>query len=113
MSGTFAAQHRQPKHNPLPRCTREHVSLGVGVVTGVVLSLINKGGIMRTILESKTGRALTKGKQAMFWFAFVPMHRSISRDELLLEYLKTTKTGTDLIPPGVGENGFVGEGMFA
>ena len=35
------------------------------------------------------------------------------RDEMLLEYLKTTKTGTYLIPPGVGETGFVGEGMFA
>ncbi len=41
------------------------------------------------------------------------MHRSMSRDEMLLEYLKTTKTGTYLIPPGVGETGFVGEGMFA
>lgn len=44
---------------------------------------------------------------------FATVHRSMSRDEMLLEYLKTTKTGTYLIPPGVGETGFVGEGMFA
>ena len=45
--------------------------------------------------------------------SFATVHRSMSRDEMLLEYLKTTKTGTYLIPPGVGETGFVGEGMFA
>lgn len=44
---------------------------------------------------------------------FATVHQSMSRDEMLLEYLKTTKTGTYLIPPGVGESGFIGEGMFA
>ena len=44
---------------------------------------------------------------------FATVHQSMSRDEMFLEYLKTTKTGTYLIPPGVGETGFVGEGMFA
>lgn len=43
---------------------------------------------------------------------FATVHQSMSRDEMFLEYLKTTKTGTYLIPPGVGESGFVGEGMF-
>ena len=43
---------------------------------------------------------------------FATVHQSMSRDEMFLEYLKTTKTGTYLIPPGVGEAGFVGEGMF-
>ena len=44
---------------------------------------------------------------------FATVHQSMSRDEMFLEYLKTTKTGTYLIPPGVGEEGFVGEGLFA
>lgn len=44
---------------------------------------------------------------------FATVHQSMSRDEMFLEYLKTTNTGTYLIPPGVGETGFVGEGMFA
>ena len=44
---------------------------------------------------------------------FATVHQSMSRDEMFLEYLKTTKTGTYLIPPGVGEEGFIGEGMFA
>ena len=44
---------------------------------------------------------------------FATVHQSMSRDEMLLEYLKTTKTGTYLIPPGVSENGFIGEGMFS
>lgn len=44
---------------------------------------------------------------------FAKVHQSMSRDEMLLEYLKTTKTGTYLIPPGVDDTGFVGEGMFA
>lgn len=44
---------------------------------------------------------------------FATVHQSMSRDEMFLEYLKTTKTGTYLIPPGVGQEGFIGEGMFA
>ncbi|WKD57159.1 putative deferrochelatase/peroxidase EfeN precursor [Corynebacterium capitovis DSM 44611] len=44
---------------------------------------------------------------------FATVHRSMSRDEMFTEYLKTTNTGTYLIPPGVGAEGFVGEGMFA
>lgn len=44
---------------------------------------------------------------------FARVHKSMSRDEMFVEYLKTTNTGTYLIPPGVGAEGFIGEGLFA
>lgn len=44
---------------------------------------------------------------------FARVHKSMSRDEMFTEYLKTTNTGTYLIVPGVGDEGYIGEGMFA
>lgn len=44
---------------------------------------------------------------------FARVHKSMSRDEMFTEYLKTTNTGTYLVAPGVGAEGFVGEGLFA
>lgn len=40
--------------------------IAVAMITGMVLSLSNENGKLRTMLEDKTGIALTKGKQAMF-----------------------------------------------
>lgn len=43
---------------------------------------------------------------------FARVHTNMARDDLFVEYLKTTNTGLYLVPPGVGEEGFVGEGLF-
>ncbi|WP_165165282.1 Dyp-type peroxidase [Corynebacterium qintianiae] len=44
---------------------------------------------------------------------FATVHRSMSRDEMFTEYLKTTGTGTYLVPPGVGPQGYIGETLLA
>ena len=44
---------------------------------------------------------------------FARVHRSMSSDDMFVEYLKTTNTGTYLVPPGVSREGFLGEGLFA
>lgn len=44
---------------------------------------------------------------------FARVHKSMSRDGMFTEYLKTTNTGTYLVPPGVGDDGYIGEGLFA
>lgn len=43
---------------------------------------------------------------------FARVHRSMARDDMFIEYLKTTNTGVYLIPPGVGAEGYVGQGLF-
>ncbi|MDR7328617.1 Dyp-type peroxidase [Corynebacterium guangdongense] len=40
------------------------------------------------------------------------VHRNMARDAMFTEYLKTTNTGVYLIPPGVGGEGFIGEGLL-
>lgn len=58
-------------------------------------------------------------KAGLFFIAFTKtpgrfarVHTSMARDDLFVEYLKTTNTGVYLIPPGVGPEGFIGEGLF-
>lgn len=44
---------------------------------------------------------------------FARVHQSMAKDEMFVEYLKTTGSGVFLIPPGVGSTGYVGEGLLA
>lgn len=64
--------------------------IAVAMITGMVLSLSNENGKLRTMLEDKTGIALTKGKQAMFWLAFVAVAREGIELTLLLWGWTTT-----------------------
>ena len=43
---------------------------------------------------------------------FAQVHRNMSRDEMFVEYLKTTGSGVYLIPPGVGPEGYVGQALL-
>lgn len=43
---------------------------------------------------------------------FAKVHRNLARDDMFVEYLKTTASSVFLIPPGASENGYVGEGLF-
>lgn len=76
--------------------------IAVAMITGMVLSLSNKGGKLRTMLEDKTGVALTKGKQAMFWLAFVAVAREGIELTLLLWGWMTTPSAVIGAFAGIG-----------
>ncbi|AWB84543.1 Dyp-type peroxidase domain-containing protein [Corynebacterium liangguodongii] len=44
---------------------------------------------------------------------FATVHRSMAHDDMFVEYLKTTNTGTFLVPPRVGTEGYIGQPLFA
>jgi len=44
---------------------------------------------------------------------FAAVHTNMARDDMFVEYLKTTSSAVFLAPPGVASGGFVGEGLFA
>ncbi len=55
----------------------------------------------------------------LFFIAFVNsperfsrVHRSMSRDDMFVEYLKTTGTGVYLVPPGIDDGQYVGQQLF-
>ena len=55
----------------------------------------------------------------LFFIAFVSspdrfsrVHRSMSRDDMFVEYLKTTGTGVYLVPPGIDDGQYVGQQLF-
>lgn len=76
--------------------------IAVAMITGMVLSMSNKGGKLRTMLEDKTGVALTKGKQAMFWLAFVAVAREGIELTLLLWGWMTTPSAVIGAFAGIG-----------
>lgn len=43
---------------------------------------------------------------------FARVHQNMARDDMFLEYLKTTSSSVFLIPPGVGPEGYVGQALF-
>ncbi|MFD5867500.1 Dyp-type peroxidase [Corynebacterium sp. NPDC060344] len=43
---------------------------------------------------------------------FARVHQNMARDDMFLEYLKTTSSAVFLVPPGVGAEGYVGQGLF-
>lgn len=64
--------------------------IAVAMITGMIVSLSNENGKLRTMLDDKTGIALTKGTQAMFWLAFVAVAREGIELTLLLWGWTTT-----------------------
>jgi deferrochelatase/peroxidase EfeB len=44
---------------------------------------------------------------------FAAVHTNMARDDMFVEYLKTTSSAVFLVPPGASEGGFVGERLFA
>lgn len=44
---------------------------------------------------------------------FAKVHRNMARDDLFVEYLKTSGSAVFLIPPGVAENESIGDKLFA
>lgn len=55
----------------------------------------------------------------LFFIAFVAspdrfarVHTNMARDDLFIEYLKTTSTGVYLVPPGIAEGDYVGQPLF-
>lgn len=43
---------------------------------------------------------------------FAQVHKNMARDDMFIEYLKTHSSGVFLVPPGVAEGGYVGQGAF-
>jgi deferrochelatase/peroxidase EfeB len=43
---------------------------------------------------------------------FATVHTNMARDDMFVEYLKTTSSSVFLVPPGIGEGGYVGQGLF-
>lgn len=44
---------------------------------------------------------------------FARVHRNMARDDMFIEYLKTTNSGVYIVPPGLADSAnFVGEGLF-
>lgn len=64
--------------------------IAVAMITGMIVSLSNEQGKLRTMLDDKTGTALEKGRQAMFWLAFVAVAREGIELTLLLWGWTTT-----------------------
>ncbi|MCQ4618462.1 iron uptake transporter permease EfeU [Corynebacterium sp. CCUG 70398] len=58
--------------------------VAVIMITGMILSLSNESGRLRTMLDDKTGEALSRGRQAIFWLAFVAVAREGTELTLLL-----------------------------
>ena len=49
--------------------------VAVAMITGMVLSMSNKDGMVRKVLDAKTGDAVAAGARAMFWLAFITVAR--------------------------------------
>lgn len=58
--------------------------IAVAMITGMIVSLSDESGRLRRMLDDKTGEALSRGKQAMFWLAFVAVAREGIELTLLL-----------------------------
>lgn len=43
---------------------------------------------------------------------FARVHRNMARDDMFVEYLKTQASGVYLVPPGIGEEGYIGQALF-
>lgn len=43
---------------------------------------------------------------------FTQVHRNMARDDMFVEYLKTTSSSVFLVPPGAKPGGYVGAGLF-
>lgn len=43
---------------------------------------------------------------------FATVHKNMARDDMFVEYLKTRASGVYLIPPGVTEGHYIGQGLF-
>lgn len=43
---------------------------------------------------------------------FARVHSNMSRDDMFVEYLKTTGSGVFVVPPGVGSDGYVGQSLL-
>jgi deferrochelatase/peroxidase EfeB len=44
---------------------------------------------------------------------FVPMQRALGANDEMMEYIEHTGSGLFAVPPGVGEKGYWGSGLFA
>ena len=44
---------------------------------------------------------------------FAKIHRTMSRDDMFVEYLKTHSSGVYLVPPGISEGEYIGQRLFA
>lgn len=77
--------------------------IAVAMITGMIVSLSNESGKLRTMLDDKTGTALAKGTQAIFWLAFVAVAREGIELTLLLWGWTTT--------PGAVIGAFLGIGI--
>jgi len=44
---------------------------------------------------------------------FAAVHTNMARDDMFVEYLKTTSSSVFLVPPGVAADGYVGQALFA
>ena len=49
--------------------------VAVAMVTAMVLSMSNRNGVMRKVLDAKTGEAVAAGATAMFWLSFITVGR--------------------------------------
>lgn len=43
---------------------------------------------------------------------FASVHRNMARDDLFVEYLKTTGTGLFIVPPGIADGQYIGQQLF-
>lgn len=43
---------------------------------------------------------------------FAKVHQNLARDDMFIEYLKTTSSSVFLVPLGIGEDGYAGQGLF-
>ena len=43
---------------------------------------------------------------------FAKVHKNMARDDLFVEYLKTTGTGLFLVPPGIADGQYIGQQLF-
>lgn len=76
--------------------------IAVAMITGMILSMSNENGRLRQMLDDKTGEALTRGKQAMFWLAFVAVAREGIELTLLLWGWTTTAAAVIGAFSGIG-----------
>ncbi|MDN8594612.1 MULTISPECIES: FTR1 family protein [unclassified Corynebacterium] len=76
--------------------------IAVAMITGMIVSLSNENGKLRTMLDDKTGAALAKGTQALFWLAFVAVAREGIELTLLLWGWTTTPSAVGGAFLGIG-----------
>ena len=43
---------------------------------------------------------------------FATVHKNMARDDLFVEYLRTTSSSVFIVPPGIEEGTYVGQGLF-